>query len=297
MTFLVPCLLARPATPRSTTPRSTTLWGTSVLHATPPSGLRARLLPVLLLSLTATAFGGLVAVAPAGADRSVVLAQSGTPLVLDEPPARERAQARASRDRRLDEQARAKAAAAAKAKAAAAAKAKAAAAAKAKAAADAQAKAKAAAKAAARSTQQSTGARSGFSRLRGAARIAGRCPVPNASFSDTYGAPRSGGRSHRGTDLLAPYGSPVYAVADGRVRTAHSSNGGISLYLDADNGETYFYAHNSANVARTGQRVEAGELIARVGSTGNAGGTNHVHFEREVGGRSVNPYAFLRSIC
>jgi murein DD-endopeptidase MepM/ murein hydrolase activator NlpD len=44
-------------------------------------------------------------------------------------------------------------------------------------------------------------------------------------------------------------------------------------------------------------RVSAGQLIARVGSTGNAGGTNHVHFEREVGGRSVNPYAFLRSIC
>jgi murein DD-endopeptidase MepM/ murein hydrolase activator NlpD len=83
---------------------------------------------------------------------------------------------------------------------------------------------------------------------------------------------------------------------DGRIRDAYSSNGGISLYLDADNGETYFYAHNSANVVKSG-RVEAGQLIARVGSTGNAGGTNHVHFEREVGGRSVNPYAFLRRIC
>jgi len=85
-------------------------------------------------------------------------------------------------------------------------------------------------------------------------------------------------------------------VADGRVRSAYSSNGGISLYLDADNGETYFYAHNSENVVQGG-RVEAGQLIARVGSTGNAGSTNHVHFEREVGGRSVNPYAFLRRLC
>ena len=83
----------------------------------------------------------------------------------------------------------------------------------------------------------------------------------------------------------------------GRVRTASSSLGGISLYLDGDNGETYFYAHNSANVASTGQRVSAGQLVARVGSTGNAGGTDHVHFERQVGGRSVNPYEFLRRLC
>ena len=125
----------------------------------------------------------------------------------------------------------------------------------------------------------------------------GRCPVPSASFTDTYGAPRSGGRSHEGTDLLAPLGAPVYAVAAGVVDTTSSSNGGISLYLRSSNGERYFYAHNSQNVARDGQRVQAGDLIARVGSTGNAGSTNHVHFEREVGGVSVNPYDFLRRIC
>ena len=125
----------------------------------------------------------------------------------------------------------------------------------------------------------------------------GRCPVPSASFTDTYGAPRSGGRAHKGTDMLASYGAPVYAVADGVIDTTSSSNGGISLYLRASNGERYFYAHNSANVASDGERVSAGELIARVGSTGNAGGTNHVHFEREVGGSSVNPYRFLRGVC
>ena len=125
----------------------------------------------------------------------------------------------------------------------------------------------------------------------------GRCPVPSASFTDTYGAPRSGGRAHKGTDMIASYGAPVYAVADGVIDTTSSSNGGISLYLRASNGERYFYAHNSANVASDGERVSAGELIARVGSTGNAGGTNHVHFEREVGGSSVNPYRFLRGLC
>jgi murein DD-endopeptidase MepM/ murein hydrolase activator NlpD len=86
-------------------------------------------------------------------------------------------------------------------------------------------------------------------------------------------------------------------VVAGRVRTASSSRGGISLYLDGDNGETYFYAHNSANVASSGQRVRAGDLIAKVGSTGNAGSIDHVHFERQVGGRAVNPYDFLRRAC
>jgi murein DD-endopeptidase MepM/ murein hydrolase activator NlpD len=260
-----------------------------VLHAKPRPGLRARALPVLLLSATVAAFGGLFALAPAAVEQPAVLAYTDSaPLLLEEPAAEEREQARASRDRRLDEQARAKVVAAAKARAAAAAKAKAAADAQAKAKAAAEAKAKALAAAKAKATRTAAS--------RGALRISGRCPVPNASFTDTYGAARSGGRSHKGTDLLAPYGSPVYAVADGRIRDAYSSNGGISLYLDADNGETYFYAHNSANVVKSG-RVEAGQLIARVGSTGNAGGTNHVHFEREVGGRSINPYAFLRSIC
>lgn len=126
----------------------------------------------------------------------------------------------------------------------------------------------------------------------------GRCPVPSASFTDTWGAPRSGGRSHKGTDLMAAYGAPVYAVAAGVVDTAYSSNGGISLYLKAANGDRYFYAHNSKNLVGDGERVQAGQLIARVGNSGNAASTApHVHFEREVGGVAVNPYAFLRRLC
>jgi murein DD-endopeptidase MepM/ murein hydrolase activator NlpD len=126
----------------------------------------------------------------------------------------------------------------------------------------------------------------------------GRCPVPSATFTDTWGAPRSGGRAHRGTDMMARTGAPVYAVADGVVDTAYSSNGGISLYLRAANGDRYFYAHNSRNLASDGERVQAGEIIALVGSTGNAsGGASHVHFEREVDGVSVNPYPFVRALC
>lgn len=242
-----------------------------MLHAKPGPSLRARALPVLLLSACTAAFAGLVVLAPASEDEPSVLAYADSPvtvLELEQPTREERAVARASRSRRLEERAAAQAAA------------------KAKAAAEAKAKAEAAAKKKSESLRAPAAS----------SRINGRCPVPNASFTDTWGAPRSGGRTHKGTDLMAPYGSPIYAVASGTIRSAHSSAGGISLYLNADNGETYFYAHNSKNLVTSG-RVQAGDLIARVGSTGNAGGTNHLHFEREVGGRSVNPYAFLRSIC
>lgn len=131
-----------------------------------------------------------------------------------------------------------------------------------------------------------------------ATRSSGRCPVPSASFTDTYGAPRPGGRSHLGTDLMAAHGAPVYAVTSGVVDVSSSRSGGLSLSLRSDGGERYFYAHNSANLVRDGQRVGGGDLIARVGNTGNARGTDpHVHFERQVGGRSLNPYDLLRRLC
>ncbi len=150
----------------------------------------------------------------------------------------------------------------------------------------------------AKPTATPTKAASRLRRTTKARLFGGRCPVPSASFTDTWGAPRPGGRRHKGTDMMASTGDPVYAVADGVVDTDYSSNGGISLYLRTANGDRFFYAHNSRNLASDGERVQAGELIARVGSTGNAsGGASHVHFEREVNGVSVNPYPFVRSIC
>jgi murein DD-endopeptidase MepM/ murein hydrolase activator NlpD len=102
-----------------------------------------------------------------------------------------------------------------------------------------------------------------------------------------------------GTDVLAPYGSPVVAVTAGLIHTDYSVSGGISLYLRGTDGDEYFYAHNSRNAAREGQRVATGELIAYVGTTGNArGGPAHVHFERHPGGgRPVDPYPFLLRAC
>ena len=272
-----------------------------MLHVRTGVVSRRLIVPVLLLGAATAGFGGLAVIAPETTETASVVAYSDSrpvPLLAPEQTDGERAVARASRSRRLSQDAAARAAAeaaAAEAKAKADSEAKAKADAEAKAKADAEAKAKA--DAAAKAAEKAKADKAAAQQAAAAASSRGACPVPNASFTDTWGAARSGGRAHRGTDLLAPYGSPVYAVVSGRIRTASSSLGGISLYLDGDNGETYFYAHNSANVARSGQRVSAGDLIARVGSTGNAGGTNHVHFEREVGGRSVNPYAFLRQLC
>ncbi len=142
-------------------------------------------------------------------------------------------------------------------------------------------------------------------RLENSSRVALRgryaCLVgPANAYSDTWGASRSGGRRHKGTDVFAPYGSGVYAVTDGVItRTGNGGLGGITLYLRGNDGAEYYYAHNSRNIARRGQRVAAGELIARVGQSGNARGTSpHVHFERHPGGgRAVNPYPFVRRVC
>jgi murein DD-endopeptidase MepM/ murein hydrolase activator NlpD len=119
------------------------------------------------------------------------------------------------------------------------------------------------------------------------------------SYVDSWGAPRSGGRSHQGTDVMAPHGARVFAFVDGVVsRESTSSNGGIQLYLQGDNGAEYFYAHLSGYAVSTGTRVQAGQLIAYNGQTGNARYTApHVHFEVHLSGGPVNPYPHLKPVC
>jgi murein DD-endopeptidase MepM/ murein hydrolase activator NlpD len=127
------------------------------------------------------------------------------------------------------------------------------------------------------------------------------CPVGAVhSFTDTWGAPRSGGRTHKGTDVFAPYGSPAFAVVDGVIdKVGDGGLGGITLWLRADSGDRYYYAHNAANVVRTGQRVRAGQVIAYVGTSGNAASTPaHIHFQAHPGGgASANPAPWLAAIC
>jgi peptidoglycan LD-endopeptidase LytH len=121
-------------------------------------------------------------------------------------------------------------------------------------------------------------------------------------FRDTWGAPRSGGRSHKGTDVFAAHRAPVYAITSGVVQRHSSSRlGGIGLYLRGDDGNVYYYAHLDSIDATgaVGNRVTAGEPIARNGSTGNADSwAPHVHFELHPGGgAAINPYPWLAAAC
>ncbi|MCX8033231.1 MAG: peptidoglycan DD-metalloendopeptidase family protein [Thermoleophilia bacterium] len=121
------------------------------------------------------------------------------------------------------------------------------------------------------------------------------------SYTNTWGAPRSGGRTHKGTDILAPRGTPVVACVSGvisRTNPRDTGLGGITIWLRGDNGYSYYYAHldGIASGIRPGVRVRAGQLLGWVGDTGNADGCYHLHFEMHPGGgAAVNPYATLRA--
>ena len=122
------------------------------------------------------------------------------------------------------------------------------------------------------------------------------------SFRDTWGAPRSGGRRHQGTDVMAPFNVPIYAFTSGVIlRRSSSRLGGLGLYLRGDDGATYFYAHLNGytSLAVSGRRVVAGEHIGYNGYTGNAArSAPHVHFERRpAGGAKHNPYPYLVAAC
>lgn len=125
------------------------------------------------------------------------------------------------------------------------------------------------------------------------------CPVqgPHA-FSDDFGDPRSGGRSHQGNDIMAPRGTPVVASVAGSVKGHDSSLGGISYYLAGEDGNTYFGTHLDRLSGASG-RVAAGTVVGYVGSSGNASASApHLHFEiHPGGGRAVNPFSMLSRYC
>jgi murein DD-endopeptidase MepM/ murein hydrolase activator NlpD len=129
------------------------------------------------------------------------------------------------------------------------------------------------------------------------------CPINGFnSFTDTWGAPRSGGRFHQGVDMLAARGTPVVAVEAGSVkRLSTSSLGGITVWLRGDSGDEFYYAHldSWAPGLATGQRVVPGSALGTVGTTGNAPeNVPHLHWEYHPGGGgAVNPTPLARSLC
>jgi septal ring factor EnvC (AmiA/AmiB activator) len=124
------------------------------------------------------------------------------------------------------------------------------------------------------------------------------CPAPGSSFGDSFGAPRSGGRRHQGVDMMAPRGSSVVATVSGSISHSTSNLGGNQVWLHGNDGNTYFYAHLDSYVGPP-RSVSLGELIGRIGDTGNArGGPTHLHFEIHPGGGSaVDPYPTVRAHC
>lgn len=99
---------------------------------------------------------------------------------------------------------------------------------------------------------------------------------------------------HRGIDIVAPRGAFVRAAQSGVVSYSGWMSGyGRVVIITHSSGMQTVYAHNSVNLVREGQRVNQGDPIARVGSTGNAT-TSHLHFEIRQNGNPVDPLQFLR---
>lgn len=104
------------------------------------------------------------------------------------------------------------------------------------------------------------------------------------------------GRSHfhTGLDIAAPSGTPVYAALSGRVEQAGWSRVGYGklVIIRGWDGRRYYYGHNSRILVKTGQWINQGTMISKVGSTGYATGP-HLHFEVRIGGHTRNPLAYL----
>lgn len=125
------------------------------------------------------------------------------------------------------------------------------------------------------------------------------CPVAGRVwFSDSWGAPRPGGRRHMGTDLFAHRGTPVVAPVAGILSHSRGKVAGNAFYLKGEDGNVYYGAHLHQLEARPG-RIARGARIGTVGSTGNAEGlTPHLHFEINLGGsRRVNPLYTAERWC
>ena len=115
-------------------------------------------------------------------------------------------------------------------------------------------------------------------------------------MSSSYGTRTpvlGGGRNHKGVDLAAPSGTPVYATADGYVAKAEywSSYGN---YIQVEHGGDMHtrYAHLSDYNVVAGQQVKKGDLIGFVGSTGRSTGP-HLHYEVRIAGEAVDPRPYM----
>lgn len=133
-------------------------------------------------------------------------------------------------------------------------------------------------------------------------------------FTDSFGDPRSEGRAHKGNDLIAERGTPVVAVADGRIaRMTKGTRAGFYVMVDHGDGYTSWYMHLDNDTEGTddgrggaarafapelsvGDPVAAGQLIGYLGDSGNAENTiPHVHFEFRLNNIAIDPFVELKA--
>ena len=130
--------------------------------------------------------------------------------------------------------------------------------------------------------------------------------IAAAALHDTFNDARSEGRRHDAIDIMAPAGTPVLAVADGRIEKLFlSDRGGITLYqFNPARTRAYYYAHlqRYADGIAEGQVLRRGQVLGYVGATGNADpSAPHLHFAvfalgpeaRWWEGTALNPYPML----
>jgi murein DD-endopeptidase MepM/ murein hydrolase activator NlpD len=123
-------------------------------------------------------------------------------------------------------------------------------------------------------------------------------PVAAAQITSTFRSSRLHPildvfRAHKGVDLAANRGTPIVAPAAGRVKSVGWRLGyGLTVEVAHSGDVVTLYAHCDRALVRVGDQVNAGQTIARVGSSGLATGP-HVHFEVHSRGRSVDPIKFL----
>ena len=122
-------------------------------------------------------------------------------------------------------------------------------------------------------------------------------PVDRLSFTSNFGIRsdpfRGTARMHAGVDIPGPVGTPIYATADGTVERAARAGGyGNMVELDHGKGIATRYGHMSRILVEAGTRVQRGQLIGLMGSTGRSTGS-HLHYEVRIDGHAVNPAPFL----
>jgi hypothetical protein len=127
-----------------------------------------------------------------------------------------------------------------------------------------------------------------------------------ADYTNDWGNPRSGGRTHKGTDLFADKGTPLVAIIGGTISKAVNTDsglGGKSIQLHGTDNASYYYAHCDTVEVNEGDTVTAGQRIGTVGNTGNAATTpphchfgiapNSSYFDEDI---AVNPFPILQQI-